>query len=403
MRLTFRNISTCTSSGKTRYKTNCCTVKPDTLRPSADCCSGNSNNNANQDKPPCCGPATVLNGGLINENVPGFTGWLETATGPIAQNSTALTWTDHLGACKVRWGIGRMGYIVPPGLYAIGTPDADAAVVVTANYKMSYDLVRNSLAGRNVWLLVLETNGVNVWCAAGKGTFGTDELVSRINMAGLHNAVTHRQLILPILGAPGIAAHEVAKKTGFTIRYATIRVNDLPEYLENGMNTTTAMRQLTFNTYERVVLIPIELSSNLKKITLCGGALFLAGLLAEGAKTGTVLLTAYLGAALSGLAIVPLLLPWIPGRSFAFKGALTGLIWICCFYLLAENSNLIPSAWLAIFIALPAISAYHALNFTGCTVYTSRSGVKKEMRLAIPLMGAAATIGIVLLITGLIC
>jgi len=34
------------------------------------------------------------------------------------------------------------------------------------------------------------------------------------------------------------------------------------------------------------------------------------------------------------------------------------------------------------------VSAFYTLNFTGCTTYTSRSGVKKEMRIAIPAMGS---------------
>ena len=94
--------------------------------------------------------------------------------------SPALGPADRVGAWKARWGIGRMSYLVPPGLYAVGDPTPSDPVLVTANYKMSYDLVRRELAGRNAWLLVLETYGINVWCAAGKGTFGTEELVARI-------------------------------------------------------------------------------------------------------------------------------------------------------------------------------------------------------------------------------
>ena len=77
---------------------------------------------------------------------------------------------------KVRWGIGRMNYRVDPGLYSLGNPDALSPVLVSANYKMSFDRLRESLPGRNAWILVLDTDGVNVWCAAGKGTFGTEEL-----------------------------------------------------------------------------------------------------------------------------------------------------------------------------------------------------------------------------------
>ena len=145
----------------------------------------------------------------------GFQRWLETPAGRVPVISPALGPADRFGAWKARWGIGRMSYLVPPGLYAVGSPTPDDPVLVTANYKMSYDLVRSELAGRNVWLLVLETNGINVWCAAGKGTFGTGELVARIEASRLAQVVGHRRLILPLLGAPGVSAHEVRSRTGF--------------------------------------------------------------------------------------------------------------------------------------------------------------------------------------------
>jgi acetyl-CoA decarbonylase/synthase complex subunit gamma len=73
---------------------------------------------------------------------------------------------------------------------------------VTANYKMSYDIVRHVLKGRDCWLLVLETYGINVWCAAGKGTFGTAELVRRMGATGLAENVRHRTFICPYWERP---------------------------------------------------------------------------------------------------------------------------------------------------------------------------------------------------------
>ena len=152
-----------------------------------------------------------------------------------------------------------MRYIIPAGLYAIGVPTSESPVVVTANYKMTYDLVRQSLAGCHTWLLVLETYGINVWCAAGKGSFGTEELVHRVASSKLAQVVSHRRLLLPILGAPGIAAHQVFQQCGFTVTYAAIDARDLPQFLQNGLVTTPAMRQLKFSFYDRLVLIPVEI------------------------------------------------------------------------------------------------------------------------------------------------
>src|SRR5664280_2043790 len=94
--------------------------------------------------------------------------------------SSALTWRDTLKRWSLRWGVSRRNSAVVPGLYRVGDPTSSSPVLVTCNYRMTVDLVRRDLAGVDAWLLVLETYGINVWCAAGKGTFGTDELVRRI-------------------------------------------------------------------------------------------------------------------------------------------------------------------------------------------------------------------------------
>ena len=154
----------------------------------------------------------------MDEKAAWFKGWKQSPVGKVARISTHMVLKDKLGGCRVRWGIRRMHYSVPAGLYAVGEPDSDSPVLVTANYKLSFDLLRRELSGRNLWLLALETFGINVWCAAGKRTFGTSELVNRIQKVQLERVVNHRVIILPQLGAPGVAAHEVKKATGFRVK-----------------------------------------------------------------------------------------------------------------------------------------------------------------------------------------
>ena len=293
-----------------------------------------------------------------------------------------------------------MNYIVPAGLYAIGSPTVDSPVIVTANYKMSYDVVRSSLAGRSLWVLVLETFGINVWCAAGKGTFGTEELVRQIEASGLSQVVNHRRILLPILGAPGVAAHEVTRRTGFSIVYATLRAVDLPAFLDNGLATTSKMRELTFLFRERLVLVPVEFVHALKSLCIIGAIVFLATFFLYGSTAGVAILVAYYGAAVTGILIAPLLLPYLPGRSFAVKGAQAGLGWSFLLFVLVDGKNWSLPVFVATFLALPAVSAFYMLNFTGCTTYTSRSGVKKEIRIAIPVIVGSIFISILLLLSG---
>ena len=150
---------------------------------------------------------------------------------PVVQTiSSDWSLEDHLGQFRCRVSSYRNSYIVQPGLYAVGTPDNGSDVFVSANYKLSFDILRRSLKGINAWILVLDTKGINVWCAAGKRTFGTDELIRRISAVHLDKVVSHRRVIVPQLGAPGIAAHLVVKKTGFRVSYGPVDARDIPAY-----------------------------------------------------------------------------------------------------------------------------------------------------------------------------
>jgi hypothetical protein len=106
----------------------------------------------------------------------------------------------------------------------------------------------------------------------------------------------------------------------------------------------------------------------------------------------------YVGAILIGCLFVPALLPWIPGPSLAFKGWLACIVATIIYTLFNGNQQTENLVYLLI---LPAISSFLSLNYTGATTYTSLSGVKKEMRFAMPLIGFALVSGIVLHVIGL--
>jgi CO dehydrogenase/acetyl-CoA synthase gamma subunit (corrinoid Fe-S protein) len=151
--------------------------------------------------------------------------------------TAAMTGRDWWVHFQARVGYKRMDHKVTPGLYKLGNPNDESPVLVTANYALSFDALRSKLEGVDCFILALDTKGVNVWCAAGKGTFGTSELIKKIEETGLSTVVKHRRLILPQLGAPGVSAHEVKKATGFTVEYGPVRAEDIDEYLRTGKAT----------------------------------------------------------------------------------------------------------------------------------------------------------------------
>lgn len=323
------------------------------------------------------------------------------AIGAVPRLNTRLTPQDRWGGLKVRLGLGRDRYAVEPGLYAVGHPDQQAPVLVTANYKLSLDALRKELAHLDAWILVLDTNGVNVWCAAGKGTFATEELICRLNVSRLDQVVTHRRLVLPQLGASGVTGHEVQRRTGFRVIWGPIRARDLMTFLQNPKRVDPSMRRISFTLKERIVLIPVEISTALKPTAWAVGAALALALLVGLAGAGTleaVFRCMLLGSVAAGIGIVsgtvltPILLPWLPGKAFALKGASLGLAAaVLCqmiFY-----PTMAAGLGMALALMTIVISSFFAMNFTGATPFTSPSGVEKEMRIAIPVQAITMVIG----------
>jgi hypothetical protein len=309
--------------------------------------------------------------------------------------STRLSRNDAWGGVKVRWNIGRDRYSVLPGLYAAGAPATESPVLVTANYKLSFDTLRGNLQGIDAWILVLDTKGINVWCAAGKGTFGTGELERRVRAVKLDQIVSHRTLILPQLGAPGVSAPEVKKATGWTVRYGPVRAEDIRAYLSAGQKKDEAMRKVRFALSDRMAVAPVELTQAWP---------LLLGILAASALFGLPFSTGYAqrllqlllplgGGVLAAVFGFPALLPYLPFRAFALKGAVLGIAWGIASALLVGAS---AAAGAGLVLLLSPIVAFIAMNFTGASTFTSQPGAALEVRRGIIPMAASLAAGIVL-------
>ena len=329
----------------------------------------------------------------------------DTPCGPVPRVKTKLERSDHLGTLIARLGIKRDQYKIAPGLYCVGNPDQDSPVLVTANYKLTFDSLRRELTALDAWLLVLDTRGINVWCAAGKELFSTREVVDRVKQTGLNKVVSHNQLILPQLAATGVSAHQVKKASGFKVIWGPVRAEDIQRFIGADYHTDGAMRKVTFSIWERTVLTPVELS-HLPKPTFW---VLLAVFLLSGIGTtvfslhdawyrGLMAFTAYVAGILAGAVAAPILLPWIPGRAFALKGAITGVV-VGLLVVVVFKSSLIRLETMALLLITVAISSYLAMNFTGSTPFTSPSGVEKEMRRAIPLQAGAVVVAVAAWVT----
>ena len=311
---------------------------------------------------------------------------------------------DQLGALRVRFSIGRGRYRIAPGLYRLGHPDRDSEVIVTANYKLSFDQVRKSLKGMDAWILVLETYGINVWCAAGKGTFGSEELIRRIKESQLELYTSRKHLIVPQLGATGISAKKVKEASGYTVKFGPVRAEDIQTYIASGYKKTRAERTVNFNIWDRFILTGVEVSNSLKYLLpamlfvalLSGiypGGYSLALVREEGLWAAMYLMAAYL----SGAFLAPVILPLLPFRHFGGKGMVAGVL-VFGLIVLAAPANFNILSMLGWFLLSGAVASYLTMNFTGASTYTSLSGVRKEMRIFVPIQIAFVLAGLALLL-----
>lgn len=310
----------------------------------------------------------------------------------VRTTTSTITSANRLDHFLARWGWKRESHRVGPGLYRLGNPTQESPVFASANYTLSFDALRSALGGIDAWILVLDTKGINVWCAAGKGTFGTDELVRSIESTGLSGIVSHRKIIVPQLGAPGISWPEVIRRTKFLVEFGPVRARDLPEYLKEH-TATPAMRQVEFPLMDRLVLVPVEFVHVALPMLIVAAALwFLAGPVAALAAVSSVL---------AGTVLIPALLPYIPTQDFSTKGLILGVV-VALPFAWSFGTNPHLPVWAdaagaaAALLIIPAVIAYIALNFTGATTFTSRTGVKKEIFRYVPVMAAMAGTGVVL-------
>ncbi len=342
---------------------------------------------------------------LADHEKPGYTlnsfveDFILTDTGPVPKLKTILDKSDIKATILVRTGIGRDNYKVSPGLYCVGNPDQTSEVLVTANFKLTFDHLRRELGNINAWILVLDTKGVNVWCAAGKGTFSTKELVKRIKLCSLQKVVDHKRVIVPQLGATGVAARTVKKESGFRVVYGPVRAKDIPVFLKNNRKADKKMRMVTFTFIERLILTPVELNMIFKPALITSVVLIILSGFGPGIFSfssafgrGMVSVLALFIGIISGAVIAPTLLPYIPFKELAAKGIISGAVFATLLLLSISSSIFGVAAFISLFLFIVVISSYLSMNFTGATPFTSPSGVEKEMKRFLPVQLIALVI-----------
>jgi NAD-dependent dihydropyrimidine dehydrogenase PreA subunit len=160
-------------------------------------------------------------------------------------------WRDAL-AEVVETGFRLVPVRARTGVRSVGHPGADSPVLLTGNYDLTVRRVLRAVRGLDAWLVVANSNGVNVWCAASGGHLDTHRVVTALKVARLESRVGHRVVIVPQLAATGVEAKEVRRRAGWIVRFGPADARDIPAYLAADHRKTEAMRLVRFTLRERL-------------------------------------------------------------------------------------------------------------------------------------------------------
>ncbi len=270
--------------------------------------------------------------------------------------------------------------MIPPypkirtGLYRIGEPDGSAPVLVTANYDLTVRRVVKALDGKvDAWLLVADSAGINVWCAAGGRHFTAEKVIAALKTSGVTEMVNHHALILPQLAANGVDGWRIRKETGWGVHWGPVRAEDLPAYLDGGRKKTDAMRWVTF-----------PLKSRLEMTAVAWGFYALLMAMALGLFWRTVFWPVMV--AITGLNLFyGVFVPWLPGYDGLQKG--TTVVALTVVSTLALSMALAPAA------PLTLVNRCLGLGFLALFVSVEFQGMSPLMRGEVGHWGTEAVIG----------
>ena len=277
---------------------------------------------------------------------------------------------------------GKRPYIVMPGLYFTGdTYDKNTPLIVTCNFLSTVVLLCRNISPLNVRLLIVDTDGINVWCSAGKGKFSSQEILNKLNMYE-RSTITDSgeiELIIPKLSLSGVKLSEL-KRNNVRPVIGPVYANKLKQYLEHPPYKDCASDTVNFGIKARAYTVVPTVVQFSKYVIFCAALFFIFDNLF---KTGFHWQVIPIGAAISFF--YPLLFPWLAGRRFAVKGISFAFLPSLFLFFLYVRGGI--SLFLAVFYAafILGTSIFLALSYTGNSPVSNYSKVKKEIVTFLPL------------------
>jgi acetyl-CoA decarbonylase/synthase complex subunit gamma len=300
------------------------------------------------------------------------TPWPQTSTEP---QPLRISWLDYVKAAISWTDAFKRTYTVEPGLYYTGNRyDPTAPLLVTCNYRLTIFLLLRRLRARPVRMLVIDTDGINVWCAAGKGVFGNEAILTQLDRYD-RTLLTEGKwltLLLPKFAMAGVDLRGLRREHVRPI-IGPLYAKDLPAYLDNPPLRDCSDARVVFGLQMRC----FSWLPGFKQMfgwSLLLVMIFMAAhwLWGSSVPVGLFAISLFIATA------YPFLFPYLPGDGFAPKGLFLGAA-TTAGLIVAATLGLLPAASLpasALFALATAL--LFSLSYTGNSAVSNYTKVRKE-------------------------
>lgn len=263
-------------------------------------------------------------------------------------------------------------FSVGPGYYYTGQRDENAPLIVTCNNFLTVFLLLRRVGRRNIRLLVVDTNGINVWCSAAEGRFSASEIISKARHVGLLSEGGKTEMVLPKLCLCGVRLSAL-RKAGIKPVIGPMYAKDLPQYIDERNFRDRVNDHIAFGIQSRsFTAVPTSFQ-------------FFYWFTGIYILTFWALDSAIVWSAAALAFMYPLLFPYLPGKRFAVKGMSLGILaCIPVIYYLLQSFDIQAIIYWTLFIN--ATSIFIALSFTGNSPVSNYDNVRRETARFLPVV-----------------
>jgi len=123
---------------------------------------------------------------------------------------------------------------VDPGIYEFNSPTADAPLLTTTNFSLTYFSVAGELDGSGMpaWLLICDAEGMSVLTAWAAGKFDAETIAKAVKAFNADDKLSHKKITLP--GHVAVLSGELEEELpGWEIQVGPREAVDLPAYLKS--------------------------------------------------------------------------------------------------------------------------------------------------------------------------